>query len=446
MHLRVPFIVSVIVLMVQAAPGLEQTPPAGPPEGETVRRLEQTVERLSRELEAVKAELARLRAQQEETARQAELEHLRSQAKAAAASGAEAGQEVDTTTTFVSGTRMQPQLNPEISVVGDLFAVGGNHQKEEELQARHFELDIQSYLDPYTRMHVVLGYHGPMSESTFGPGEGEEEGGHAHGGFDLGEGYITWMQLPGHLALTVGKKRQQFGVLNRWHLHALDQTDLPWVLQESFGDHGLVGTGVSVDWLMPRLWADSNELTVELTNGDNGVAFAGGDWTHPALLARLKSYWDLSSDSYFELGLDGLHGSADPDGHLNHDFWALDATYNWYPAGQELYREVTVRGMLLHSSRDLADGGSRNAWGGYLYGQFRFSPHWIVGMRYDSVQDQREAGHDYWGLSPYLTFWQSEFVRLRGQASWRKDNLHGTDRRFELQLTFAAGPHKHESY
>jgi len=322
--------------------------------------------------------------------------------------------------------------------------VGGNHQKE-ELQARHFELDIQSYLDPFTRMHVVLGYHGPMSESTFGS-PGEEEEGHAHGGFDLGEGSITWMQLPGHLALTVGKKRQQFGVLNRWHLHALDQTDLPWVLQESFGDHGLVGTGVSLDWAMPRLWAHANELTVEITNGDNAMAFAGGDWRHPALLARLKSYWDLSSDSYFELGLDGLHGNADPDGHLDHDFWALDATYNWYPAGMELYREVTLRGMLLHSSLDLPGGGSRDAWGGYLYGQFRFSPHWIVGMRWDSVQDQREAGHDWWGLSPYLTFWQSEFVRLRGQASWRKDNLHGTDRRFELQITFAAGPHKHESY
>jgi hypothetical protein len=62
------------------------------------------------------------------------------------------------------------------------------------------------------------------------------------------------------------------------------------------------------------------------------------------------------------------------------------------------------------------------------------------------VEDQRVADHEYWGLSPYLTFWQSEFVRLRGQYSYRNDNLHGNDQRFELQLTFAAGPHKHESY
>ncbi len=118
---------------------------------------------------------------------------------------------------------------------------------------------------------------------------------HDHGGFGIGEGYITWFQLPGHTSLTVGKKRQQFGVLNRWHRHALDQSDWPWVIQESFGPAGLVGTGVSVDWLMPRMWADTNELTVEIMNGNNDVAFAGSDWKKPTFLAYLKNYWDLSA-------------------------------------------------------------------------------------------------------------------------------------------------------
>jgi uncharacterized small protein (DUF1192 family) len=408
-----------------------------------IERLQQRIEELTGELARLRTELEQLKKQQEEQAHRAELGRLR-QAALAEASGTGTEQEVDTTTRFVSGTRMQPQLNPEISVTGDMFLVGGDHQQE-ELQARHFELDIQSYLDPYTRMHVVFGYHGRHHESSFGlPADAPEqvEGGEMH----LGEGYITWLQLPGGLSLTVGKKRQQFGVLNRWHLHALDQSDLPWVLQESFGDHGLTGTGVSLDWLMPRLWAHTNELTFEITDGDNGVAFAGESWQHPSFLARLKNYWDLSENSYFELGLDVLHGSADRDGRLGHDFFAADFAYNWYPAGRELYREVTVRGMLLRSELDLAGDGERDAWGGFLYGQMKFSPHWIAGLRYDRVDDQREAGHRYWGLSPYLTFWQSEFVRLRAQASYRKDNLLGTDHRYQLQITFAAGPHKHDSY
>ena len=65
-------------------------------------------------------------------------------------------------TAFASGERMQPQLNPELSVTGDLFLLGGDHLRT-ELQARHFELDLQAYLDPYTRMHVVFGYEGAHS-------------------------------------------------------------------------------------------------------------------------------------------------------------------------------------------------------------------------------------------------------------------------------------------
>ncbi len=446
MNARIRFrvIPGVIILALAAGPvGAQQSDQPAPPSQPTVEQLSRQVEALTAQLEMLKQQLEQLQAGQEEARQKAELEQLRQAAATEAASTAPSS-EIDTTTDFVSGTRMQPQLNPELSVTGDIFFVGGNHQ-EEELQARHFELDIQSYLDPYTFMHVVFGYHGHHRESDFGRPEDEEEAVHG-GGMMLGEGYVTWMHIPGGLSLTVGKKRQQFGVLNRWHLHALDQTDLPWVLQESFGDHGLVGTGLSVDWLMPRLWADSNELTFEVTDGDNDVAFAGGDWRHPSFLARLKSFWDIGEDSYLEVGLDGMMGKADRDGDLDHDFYALDLAYNWYPAGRELYREFTVRGMILRSLLDTEEGYRHRAWGGYLYGQYKFSPHWIAGIRYDRVFDQREAGHDTWGFSPYLTFWQSEFVRLRGQGTYRHDNLFGIDRRFELQLTFAAGPHKHDSY
>ena len=429
-----------IVLAAGALPAQEKDP--APTEEPTIEELQRQVDELSRQLLFVQEQLEKMKVQQEAERRQAELEHLRQAAHSEAVKDTAA--EVDTATKFVSGTRMQAMLNPELSVTGDIFFVGGEHEKEEFL-ADHFELDIQSYLDPYTRMHVVIGYHGPHHGSTFGMEDHEEEE-HDHGGFGVGEGYITWFQLPGHTSLTVGKKRQQFGVLNRWHRHALDQANFPWVIQESFGPAGLVGTGVSVDWLMPRLWADTNELTVEIMNGNNDVAFAGSDWKKPTFLAYFKNYWDLSGDIYLQADLTGLHGVTDHEGNLGHDFLALDLAYDWYPAGRELYRGFTARGMLLRSWLDLEDGGSLDAWGSYLYGQYRFTAHWIGGLRWDWVEDQRVPDHDTWGLTPYLTFWQSEFVRLRGQATYQRDSWYGTDRRFELQITFAAGPHKHESY
>jgi hypothetical protein len=435
-----------IVLLV-AAPVVARNadPPQapGPTAPPTVEELQRQVEELTRQLLVVQQQLEKLKKQQELQKKQADVEKLR-QAAAVEVAKKGASKDVDSDTEFVSGTRMQTELNPEISINGDVFLVGGDHLRT-ETQPRHFELDFQSYLDPYTRMKVVFGYEG--AHSVWGYHDHDEDGEeHEHGGFELEEGYLSWINLPGNTALTVGKKRQQFGVLNRWHMHALPQTDFPWVLQESFGAHGLSGTGVSFDWLMPRLWADANELTVEVMNGNNEVAFAGSDWRKPTFLANLKSYWDLSADTYIQVDLTGLHGVTDHLGDLNHDFLAIDVVYDWYPVGRELYRGFQLRGMLLRSWLDLEERGSLNTWGSYIYGQYKFARRWIAGVRWDRVEDQRRAGYEFWGVSPYLSFWQSEFVRLRGQFSLRNHNVFGTDQRFELQFTFAAGPHKHEEY
>jgi len=422
----------ILILLLTATGGAhaEEATDAPTSQEATIEALKRQVALLQKQLEAVQQQLQALVTQQEETARKAEQERLKQAAAAeaakAAGAGAEGTEEVRTGTRFVSGTRMQPQLNPEISVTGSMFAIGGNREKE-RASVGEWEVDVQSYLDPFSRVHLVLA-------------KPEDEG------LEVEEGYVTWLNLRGGTSLTVGRKRQQFGVLNRWHPHAYDQVDAPAVLVESFGQEGLKGTGVSFDWLMPRLWAHTNELTVEVMNGDNDVAFAGEDWEHPSFLARLKSFWDLTPDSYLEVGLNGLHGDADPDGNLDHDFQALDLTYNWYPAGRELYREFTLRGMVLRSDLDREGISARKAWGGYLYGQFKFSAHWVAGIRFDRVDDQRDEARRFWGFSPYVTFWQSEFVRLRAQGSYRDDNVVGVDRRMVLQLTVAAGPHKHETY
>jgi len=439
--LAMVLLVAAPVVAQQADP--PQAPePAAPP---TVEELQRQIEGLTRQLQAVQRQLDELKYQQELQKKEAELERLR-QAAAAEAAKEVAPEEVDAGTEFVSGTRMQTELNPEISINGDVFLVGGDNFRT-EMQPRHFELDFQSYLDPYTRMKVVFGYEGAHSVWGYEDREHEEDGEeHEHGGFELEEGYLSWINLPGNTSLRVGKKRQQFGVLNRWHMHALPQTDFPWVIQESFGPHGLSGTGVSFEWLMPRLWADANELVVEAMNGNNEVAFAGSDWRKPTFLAYLKSYWDLSDNTYVQVDLTGLHGVTDHRGELRHDFLAVDLVYDWYPLGRELYRGFQLRGMLLRSWLDLEEGGSLNTWGSYLYGQYKFARRWSAGMRGDWVEDQRQAGYEYWGLSPYLSFWQSEYVRLRGQYSYRDHNVFGTDHRYELQFTFAAGPHKHEEY
>jgi hypothetical protein len=52
-----------------------------------------------------------------------------------------------------------------------------------------------------------------------------------------------------------------------------------------------------------------------------------------------------------------------------------------------------------------------------------------------------------WLVSPTLTWWQSEFVRIRAEYDFLS-GIEGGDGSgmFILQATFAMGPHKHATY
>jgi hypothetical protein len=320
------------------------------------------------------------------------------------------------------------RLNPEISFTGDflgLATLGGSSGARDEFQVREFELDFQSALDPYSRTRWTL---------AFGP----------EGQVDVEEGYVTYNALPGGVGLYLGRFRQQFGALNRQHAHALPQSDYPLVLRTYFGDEGLAQTGLSGRWLLPHPWASANELTLEVTNGES-EAFGGENFRDFAGLAHLKNYWDVGDATYFEWGLSGAVGKSDTG--QGRQIWGTDFTFHWQPPTRAKYREFTWRTELLLSDLTLAGGGRDRAWGGYTYAEGLIAQNFYVGARLDWVEDPFDPGHRTWGLVPYLTWWQSEYVRLRGEYRHSQDQR--TDRSTDsllLQLTWAAGPHKHETY
>lgn len=320
--------------------------------------------------------------------------------------------------------RTLSRLNPEISMTGDVVGVATDRNRE-ELRAREFELNVQSPLDPYSLTKWTL---------SFSPEEG----------VDIEEGYISYNSLPGGLTLTAGKFRQSFGLLNRWHLHALPQLDYPLALQTYFGDEGLAQTGLSATWLLPRPWATANELTLELTDGESD-AFGGENFSNLVGLAHLKNFWDLNDSVYAELGLSGIAGTDGRGGDSR--VYGTDFTLHWQPPTRAKYREVTWRTELLRSEREDEERVSRTAWGGYSYIESLLAQNLYGGLRYDRVEDPFDPEHVRWGLSPNITWWQSEFVRLRAEYSFFEDEqTDDRENRFSLQVTWAAGPHKHEIY
>lgn len=334
-----------------------------------------------------------------------------------------------------SKTRNLNRLNPEISFTGDFVGLatdgGAPPEGEEEAAAsdedfdiREFELDLQSELDPFSRAKLTI---------AFSPEEG----------VDIEEGYVRWDGLGRGLSLTAGKFRQQLGVINRWHLHALPQVDYPLALAALFGEEGLAQTGFRLAWLLPRPWAHANELTVEVTDGEN-EAFGGESFDRLVGLVHLKNYWDLNDATYLEWGLSAVDGRA--AGGLANRVVASDLTLHWQPPARAKYREITWRSEVFRSQRDDEFGVEQESWSGYSYLEALLKRNLYAGVRFDQVEDPLVPQLETQGVLVNLSWWQSEYVRIRGEYG-HLDHSPGDDEdRFVLQLTWAAGPHKHENY
>ncbi len=395
-----------------------------------------------------------------------ELQNLRQAAAAAAAQqGSEASKPAETI--FKAGSLGLQKLNPELSVTGDMLGIyqdGNDDLPAWDTTFRTMALHFEAYLDPYSRFKAAI----PFSDE----------------GSELEEVYFTRFGFLGPVNLTLGKFKQQFGIVNRWHKHALDTFDYPLALRMIFSDEGLNETGVSFDTDFSALGM-VNGLTVQVTDGDNPALFAGNAKNRPAILAHYKLYRDLSPSTYLELGGSGLFGwndtwevrdnpAQDPvvitDHRLNTNVYGLDLNLLWEPTSNMRYRNFQWRSEAYFLDKEILtpDGSGTDhikPWGFYSLAQAKVSRTIELGARYDYYEpearayagledapftpDQVVAGDspDRWMASGWVTWWQSPFVKFRVGYSHESGDETGPDiDSVAFQMVFAAGPHKHERY
>jgi hypothetical protein len=322
-----------------------------------------------------------------------------------------------------AGPRGANLLNPEISATGDIRLVARDGRQRDNGVAREFEFAFQSALDPYSNTKIFM---------TF---EDEEVG--------IEEGYIYWTGLPGRLRLDVGKFRQQVGDLNRWHLHALPETEYPLVYQRFFSPEGLAGIGLSFYTSLPfSLAGATHEVWLQATTAPSDSLLAGG--RQPVLLGRLQNFWQLTRTTYAQVGITALGGNNDDVG-LRSRVIGLDFRATYRPPEAGTRRDITFRaeGYRFHATEP---GATTNRYGAFLDLQARTSRRWVFGARYDHVEAARGIPNTEWRITPNLTWWQSEFVYLRLEGEHRSSDLEGKNNMLTLQAVWAMGPHKHETY
>lgn len=351
-----------------------------------------------------------------------ELARLRAAAgQAAGAGAADTTRAADTLSQAMGRERNQSQLNPEIGVTGDVrgYATARGVQHD-NFDPREFEIGFQSALDPYSHTKIFVSL----------------EGGHV----SIEEGYAYWTGLPGRLRLDFGKYRQQFGELNRWHLHAVPETEYPLAITTYLGEDGLSGTGISLYRAFGGL--GTHELTAQVTRSASDSELFGNSG-RPTYLAHLLNFWQLGHATYMQLGGSVLYGT-NPDSALRTTVGGLEFRLTWRPPLRAMYREWTLRGELLALHKEVAGSGPTRV-GGYVSSSYKLNQRFILGARYDYVESP-DLGVITRQLVPSLTMWQSEWVFLRAQYQWQRVANARADHQIALQAVWAIGPHKHETY
>src|SRR6266540_1173819 len=279
--------------------------------------------------------------------------------------------------------------------------------QENRFFPREVELSLFGQIDPYASAVVRIE-----------AGE-EERGGEI--GVNLAEAYVTLLTLPFGTQARFGLVRNRFGYSNEFHEHDLPWIDRSNVLRNFFGGEGLNEKGVEVTFV-PEL-PFYVEALAGVFNGDNETAFGRTSLQAPLVTGRLRTFLELGNEHALQLGMSVASGQTSE--RLSSTILGWEGRYKYRPEGW-LHPLVTVTGEALYSLRQFnvdvdADGDGvtdsldrkrKNRWGWYLASEVQPWRRWAAGLRFDWSQYPENPGAER-SIEPYVSFWPSEFLRLR---------------------------------
>ena len=356
--------------------------------------------------------------------------------------------EEDISRKFHSGTRQQQGLNPNISLGGDFFGAVSSSQHDlisepgevlygnNGFYLREVEIGMVAPLDPFTRGKAFIS----ITKEAI----------------SIEEAYMEWLNLPLKMNLKIGIFYAEFGMLNRYHDHALPQFDRPRALVNLFTNGGLEGTGFASSFMLPEIvFADASTLDITVIRGPaagENFSFADNSFLY---IGQFKNFYDLNEDSFFEVRISAVAGRNPAEGTNRSYVGSLGLNYKWVPMGREKYRTFDLKTEFLFSYRDENTGSVRSK-GFYTSVQNKLNARWWLGGRIGYSELPYDQNQHEWDFTVNLDFWQSEFVFTRLQYQYNSRSIESidpdypgvlpSDHSLVFQVCWAMGPHKHEAY
>lgn len=328
-------------------------------------------------------------------------------------------------------------FNPDIGVVGTaqahLTEDGEDAEGKDTVTLKELEVSFAQYVDPYSRLDAIIAFNDNLEDQNV----------------DIEEAYYSHWGLPWGFTGRLGKFRTLAGKQNLSHLHQLDTVNYPLIVRNFFGEEGMSSSGVRLQNYLPNPWDVPLEVSAEVLRGNNGDSF-GGVSRRPVFNVHTDAFFQLADDLSMELGgtwMNGdqnIEGLAKGDDHFQVHIFGADATFLWnLPEG----RKVKWQSELFYQDRSDAPGTNSNPWGFYTLADLRLNKKFSLGVRFDYLEprDVDEGLGETIEVSPYITFWQSEFANFRLQYSHVEPAAADgqSDDAVYLQANFMIGAHSH---
>jgi len=295
---------------------------------------------------------------------------------------------------------------------------------------------------------------------------------------ELEEAYAQTMTLPANLQAKAGQFYAAFGRQNAQHPHQWAFVDDPIILTRAFGPDGLRNIGSQLSWLVPTPFY--MEAFLGVFNGQGSTAFSfrnrgqpdtnGVDRVHGRAttdqtlggpgdllyVPRLAASFDLTDQQTLVAGTSAAFGPNETGTDLRSQVYGVDLYWKWKAANaQGGFPFVSWQTEALYQRFDAGADPSASLtaevlrdWGFYSQVLWGFRQRWVAGLRgeYASGNHGEYDPNDVYRnertrISPDLTFYPSEFSKLRLQYNYDHGALFGTEHSVWLQFEFLLGAH-----
>lgn len=322
------------------------------------------------------------------------------------------------------------------------------------------ELTLDGAVDPYFKGFANFVYKlGPDGET----------------GVELEEVYFLTTSLPANLQLRGGQFFTEFGRQNAQHPHAWSFVDQPLVLNRMFGPDGLRSQGARLSWLLPTKWYteamvgvfnSAGETAFSFRSEESGAIHGGVPVERPVdglkdllVVPRITASIELTSTQTLLFGASAAFGPNNSGSSTRTQIYGGDLYWKWKSATasagfpfvswqtEALWRryDAAERVLAADPTETLAEEVLRDQ-GVYSQVLWGIKPRRVVGLRADyvsgnSAEFDAALRAERFRLSPNLTWYPTEFSKVRLQYNYDHRAGIGSDHSLWLQFEFILGAH-----